>query len=99
MEPQQPSVGRIVHYVLPEGSRWAGEHRAAAIAQVHTPLSPPGSTGMCNLSVFKGQTTDFDAGFGGAFAGRDAGSAVALVGSVNYSATAEPNTWHWPERA
>ena len=34
MPEQVPSVGRIVHFVLPESSRYAGEHRPAVIVKV-----------------------------------------------------------------
>jgi hypothetical protein len=37
--------GRIVHYVIPEDGRNAGEHRAAMVVRVW-------QNGVCNLHVF-----------------------------------------------
>src|SRR5687767_56778 len=48
------TVGRIVHYVLPENSAFAGHHRAAVVAQV----LDVGAEAV-NLSVAKGQDCDF----------------------------------------
>ena len=82
-----PSVGRIVHYVLPEQSPWKGEHRAAIVTRVWQPLSHESAPGMSNLAVFKGQSLD----------SKDEGASF-MVGSVLYSEEAKPGTWHWPER-
>jgi len=85
---QHPSVGRIVHYVLPSHSARAGEIRPAIITQVWTDLDHASSPGMCNLTVFRDQSNDFaEPGYGPVWAG-----------SVIYSADNAPGTWHWPER-
>lgn len=39
--------GRNVHYVIPEGQKNAGQHRAAIICRVWD-----NDTGLCNLNVF-----------------------------------------------
>lgn len=76
--------GRIVHYVLPDGSS-AGEHRAAMIARVWDR-----SSGYVNLWVFQDGTND-----GVAYS-----HLPTWVTSVRYSEdTAERRTWHWIERA
>ena len=88
---QQPSIGRIVHYVLPAGNIRKGEHRPAIITQVWNPIKPDGNradgNGMCNLTVFKGQGGD----------GGKSEDASFWAGCISYSETPEPNTWHWPE--
>ena len=48
---QKPSIGRIVHYVLPSPAKYAGEHRPAIITRVW-------SDTCVNLHVFE----DFDDG-------------------------------------
>jgi hypothetical protein len=98
---QDPSVGRIVHFVLPEGSNYEGEHRAAIITQVWQPLSHESAPGMSNLQVFKGQSTDFNRFRDGspvscgAALGTD--GATVMLGSILYSEEPKPGTWHWPE--
>jgi hypothetical protein len=48
---QQPSIGRVVHYVLPDG-RYPGEHRPAFIVKVW-------SETHVNLQVFVDGTNDY----------------------------------------
>jgi len=79
--------GRIVHYVLPSCSYFAGEHRPAIVAQVWN-KGHESHPGMSNLVVFKGQSRD----------GGDQECPVMSVGSVSYDPTGAPGTWHWPER-
>lgn len=81
---QQPSVGRMVHYVAygtPGGEFPAGVCRAAVITEVGIPLGstgpdPDGRVGLCVLNPT------------GQFFNR----------GIPYSADAKPGTWHWPER-
>lgn len=79
-----PSIGRIVHYVLPSTSRRAGEVRPAIIVRALRPMIDPTDPGMCNLHVVLDGPND-------------AGTSE-WAGSVLYSAGREPDTWHWPER-
>lgn len=51
MPEQVPSIGRVVHYVLPDG-RNPGEHRPAFIVKVWGPTS-------VNLQVFVDGTNDY----------------------------------------
>jgi hypothetical protein len=78
--------GRIVHYVMPDGST----HRPAMLVQVWNKEGE--YAGMSNLQVFTDGTNDLRQGI-------QFGSCPAWIGSVYYSETKEPNTWHWPERA
>ena len=50
-----PTIGRIVHYVMPHGGRWVGEHRTAIVADALAGAP----NGVVNLQVFKGQAGDF----------------------------------------
>jgi len=80
-----PSVGRIVHYVMP-----SGEHRPAIIVQVWEPES-----GLVNLQVFTdGPNDDMSLGITGP---NDnwRGSVPQYHGDP---LSAPQNTWHWPER-
>lgn len=81
---QNPSVGRIVRYVLPPQSRRAGEVRPAVIVRPLCAIYDPVNPGMSNLRVL----TDGP---------NDAGD-PDWVGSVPYSDEPMPGTWHWPER-
>lgn len=89
MQPQQPSIGRVVHYVLPEGAR-RGEVRPAVITRVLTLIDAPSNPGMCNLQVLLDGSND---GLDGALGG------IAWKGSVLYSEAPVAGTWHWPPRA
>ena len=79
---QVPSIGRQVHYVLPEG-RAAGEHRPATIVKIWDPVPAHGS--LVQLQVLTDQTND----------GYDTG--LLWRTSVRYSEEHDPGTWHWPE--
>lgn len=78
-----PTVGRIVHYVLPTGPQ-RGAHRAAMVSDVS-------ESGLVSLHVFKlGQR---DTG-NPAFTPR-----VDLIDDVKHDEDGMyPGTWHWPER-
>lgn len=88
MSEQQPSVGRIVHYVAygtPGGEFPVGAHRAAIITEINDqmlaegaqfPFEGAGRVGLCVLNPT------------GQFFNR----------GVPYDATAQtPGSWHWPE--
>lgn len=83
-----PTVGRDVHYVLPNG-----EHRAAKVTHVQGD-----GTGIANLVVFKAQKSDH-VGINGLINGADPNSPTFLVGGVHPNAEPHPGTYHWPERA
>lgn len=80
--PQNPSIGRIVRYVLPIHWRCGGEVRAAIITRAHTPCSAEIHPGMSNLSIVPDGSNDLGNG--------------TWVGSVMYDPAGQPGTWHWP---
>lgn len=82
---QLPSIGRIVHYVLPDESPRKGEHRAALITGTHL-----GETDA-NLNVYFDQVDDVPHVKTFHVQGR--------VASAKYDETGKPGTWHWPERS
>jgi hypothetical protein len=95
---QQPSIGRIVHYVSfgTPGGEYGHECRAAVITEVAAGDAPDGesqpqSVGLCVLNP-TGQFFNRDVGY-------DNGDATTgctqLCGSLDYAG----GTWHWPERA
>lgn len=81
---QNPSIGRIVHYVLPASYDRAGEVRAAIITRAHNPCTAEIHPGMSNLHIVLDGANDLGE--------RD------WVGSVMYDPTGAPGTWHWPPR-
>ena len=87
---QQPTVGRIVHYVMPESHRRAGEIRPAVVVRVWKPIDDPAHPGMSNLQVLLDGSNDG--------AGGPPYEATMWAGSVLHSAEPKPNTWHWPPR-
>lgn len=101
MDQLRPTVGRIVHYVLPDG-RSKGDHRPAIIVrvwgedQVKAGTLPASALGTVQLQVFTGggnDAADYTAS-GGPYA-----SGIAWKTSVVHDEAKSENTWHWPERA
>jgi hypothetical protein len=86
---QQPSLGRIVHYVLDGRGREPGGHRAAMITYVHGLAGDAGKGGLSCVDLFVFKSASADAG----------GSGTPGFGApaVRYSAEPVENTWHWPE--
>ncbi len=83
---QKPSVGRVVHFVLPDGPR-KGEDRPADI--VRLPDDKFGAdSNIVNLLV----KTD------GRHDGTPYHNGVYHAERVHHSETREPGTWHWPQR-
>lgn len=83
-----PTVGRIVHYVLPEGKS-QGEHRPAIVVHVWSHSHEYG--GSVQLQVFT------DSGEDRAY--NDGLPQVMWATSVKFDPTAgDLGTWHWPER-
>ena len=80
-EKQTPSVGRIVHYVLPEGPS-IGEHKAAIIVHV------PGGPGA-NLSLFVFPDAGND--------GPNWKTPVWVTDVVYDETGGTAHSWHWPE--
>jgi hypothetical protein len=78
-----PSLGRIVHFVLPDGPH-AGQSRAAIITSVHGPK-------LVNLTVFLDQSGDMGQGKDFQITDR--------YWSRDYGPDGAPGTWHWPPRA
>jgi hypothetical protein len=91
---QQPSVGRIVHYVLPDGSPRAGEHRAAVITGYFGNAEILGAS-PANLTVFFDQPDDVAGGL--MKHGLEIYQGRAFSASQDED-TKAPGTWHWPER-
>ncbi len=88
MTQQSPSIGRIVHYVIPDGYRNAGETRPAILVRIWNDMDHPTNPGMSNILVFTDGSND-----------SAAGHALAVpewTGSVSFSAERTPGTWHWP---
>ena len=81
--------GRIVHYVLPNWSRNAGEHRPAIVTKVLDR-----DEGRVNLVVFQGELEDASDGNGP----QEPTSVSFLAGGVGYNLDGARGTWHWPER-
>lgn len=80
-----PSLGRIVHYVLPDSSPNAGQHRAAKITSTWGTENP-------NLEVSLDQTNDLPDS-GGIYYPR------LRVWSAEHDEETKANgTWHWPEK-
>lgn len=80
---QKPSIGRVVHYVLPADSKRAGEHRAAIMTSAF------GGENQ-NLTVLLDQSDD--TGLGDFLW-------IKRAWSAPYDATGtRPGSWHWPER-
>jgi len=83
---QKPSIGCIVHYILPD-DRCAGEHRPAIIVKIW-----PEYNGIqhIQLQVFTDGLND----------GERYKSGIHWATSVTYADPSEdkPGTWHWPER-
>lgn len=88
--PQKPSIGRVVHYVLLGGAS-QGEHRPALIVKVE-------KHGSCWLNVMKARSDDFS-GEPNSGCGTGSQSASSVVSYVFEDASGLPGTWHWPERA
>jgi hypothetical protein len=85
-----PTVGRIVHYILPKGFRNVGEHRAAIITRVWD--SEPSEESAVQLTIFMD-------GVGESHINGD------YVDSLRYGNRAKQDpeakkegTWHEPER-
>jgi len=79
---QNPSVGRIVRYVLPDGHRWVGEVRPAIITRAMNKIDAEIHPGMSNLSlVLDGTNDQFERNW---------------AGSVMYDPAGAKGTWHWP---
>lgn len=79
----KPTIGRVVHYVLPDGPN-AGDHRPAIICRTW----PDGSgvpTSTVQLQVFPDGAND---GL----------TNVEWMTSVPFDAAGAEGTWHWPER-
>jgi hypothetical protein len=80
----KPTIGRIVHFVLPNG-----QHRPGIVVHNWPGNDPPG--GLVQLQVF----TDSDAD--GRY--NDQLPAVSWRTSIKQDEeTMAPGTWHWPER-
>jgi len=82
--------GRIVHFVLPDGVRNAGEHRAALIVKIWPTMK---ESGTVNMLVFLDGGNDTKSGLEAPL------GSVQWQTSVRYSEGKEGRTWHWPEKA
>jgi hypothetical protein len=84
MTNQKPSLGRIVHFVLPWEPR-VGLHRPAIVTASADPFGE-----IVNLRVFleDGDVRNDIGGF----------HESVFVERVKLSTTEAPGSWHWPER-
>lgn len=78
----KPTVGRIVHYTLPDG-RSSGQVRPAIVVRVWDE-----SYRSIQLQVFTDETND----------GYSAGTLWKTSVAESESGGAEPGRWHWPPR-
>ena len=87
-----PSVGRIVHFVLPEHHRNAGEHRPAMIVRVWTqPGVATKPTEAVQLCVFlDGPNDDVNQS-------SEASLMMWQSSVLQDNETMAPRTWHAPE--
>jgi hypothetical protein len=87
----KPTVGRLVHYVMPNG-RSAGDVRPALIVRVWDgpgDALPPGeAVPLVQLQVFTDGMND----------GEEWATGLVWKTSVHYSEANTPGTWHWPPR-
>jgi hypothetical protein len=84
-----PQIGRTVHYVLPEGARHPGQHRAATISQIWTPKpgDDPDEGTPCQLHVLMDAAND------------GSGFPIQVVrSSVQDPYGKAPGSWHQMER-
>ncbi len=86
MSEQQPSIGRIVHYVLDTGPD-AGQHRPAIIVRTWGDLP----TSPVQLQVF----TDSDAD---ETSNDQLPPVMWKTSRIQDASGLQPGTWHWPER-
>jgi hypothetical protein len=83
---QKPTVGRIVHYVMPNG-RSKGETRPAIVVRVWQPCGE--AMPLVQLQVFTDGSND----------GPEYASGLAWKTSVHYDSEGAPDSWRWPPRA
>lgn len=94
----QPTIGRLVHYVLEHGPA-KGEHRPALIV-----AGPWGEDGTANLQVFLdtdelGRHNDAPSTWPEEYRPDGlAGLQLFWATSRQFDAEKAPGTWHWPER-
>jgi len=84
MAEQQPAIGRMVHFVLPNDGRcrYPGEHRPAVIVKIW-------SGGHVNLQVFIDGSNDYP--------DERVAEGLHWETSVPFSNEHGLRTWHWPE--
>lgn len=90
---QQPSVGRIVHYVSygTPGGEYSRECRAAIVTEVDLTVDSPQTVGLCVMNptgLFLNRTNPRDDGKADHMGGTN------LCGGLDYAG----GTWHWPAR-
>lgn len=97
MEPemQLPSVGRTVHYVLPDGPS-AGEVRPATVVRVWG--DPPTAPYPIQLAVLVDGANDYPRLQFEDAAGSRQVVPVIWKTSVVYDEGGRQGTWHWPAR-
>lgn len=91
--PQQPSIGRIVHYVShgTPGGEYTKECRAAVITELTGDPDHPGQVGLAVLNptgFFFNRAREHHEAKGDDKGGTPGGGALNHPGG----------TWHWPER-
>jgi hypothetical protein len=88
------SIGRIVHYVLPNG-----KHRPAIIVETWGNETTTEHIAV-QLQVFIDGTNDLigNTGAYGEISQEEAKAGVAWRTSVEYASESRACSWHWPER-
>ena len=83
---ENPTVGRIVHFVTEEGT-----HKAAIVVATWGNES-------CNLQVFTDGNNERGNYIVNDLNRKNEVPSVVWVTSISYSEEPKPRTWHWPER-
>jgi hypothetical protein len=81
----KPTIGRIVHYILPEGHTIPGEHRPAMIVRVWTDTT-------VQLQVFTDGSNDDPKH------SHEAPNVMWKTSVVLDETATTQGSWHWPER-
>lgn len=89
---QQPAVGRIVHYVLPDGT-YPGAHRPAMIVRTWGSDEHPSET--VQLAVFLDGSNDYP---NAVEPGTSYLRPFWKTSIMHDEDEKKPNSWHWPER-
>jgi hypothetical protein len=85
MSEQQPSIGRIVHFVLSNGF-----HRPAVLSGIHPQRFDSPASHDVELHVFTRPGDPWDGG--------RTWQLMNYAHRAAFDERGDPGTWHWPER-